>query len=141
MTFSTTHLSGFGAGTPAAPSAAPLPSGGGGGCFIATAAYGSLFEPHVKILREFRDVYLLPSKLGSKFVNFYYRHSPPIAEWIAGNSALRALVRIALAPLVGFSYLMLHTGIFGKLATLAMVALLLYGVAVVTRRRRAMNRS
>ena len=44
--------------------------GGGGGCFIATAAYGSMMEPHVKILRDFRDRFMLHNSLGKVFINF-----------------------------------------------------------------------
>lgn len=33
--------------------------GGGDGCFIATAAYGLQMEPHVKVLQEFQDRFLL----------------------------------------------------------------------------------
>jgi len=46
--------------------------GSGGGCFIATAAYGSLMEPHVKILRDFRDRFLLGNTLGDRIIRFYY---------------------------------------------------------------------
>ena len=74
--------------------------GGGGGCFIATAAYGSYLDPHVMVLRHFRDNILLKSKLGTAFVNFYYRYSPPIAEFIRQHSSLRYLVRIALTPVI-----------------------------------------
>ncbi len=74
--------------------------GSGGGCFIATAAYGSYFEPHVVTLRHFRDRYLLTNAPGRAFVAFYYRHSPPIADYIANRPALRALVRWSLTPVV-----------------------------------------
>jgi len=82
--------------------------GGGDNCFIATAAYGSYQEAHVKVLRQFRDRYLLTNAAGKSFVKFYYRHSPSIAGVIAGNSVLRAAARIALAPLYAAAYLMLN---------------------------------
>jgi uncharacterized repeat protein (TIGR02543 family) len=68
-------------------------NGGGGVCFIATAAYGSPTAEQLDILRGFRDGVLLESAAGSQFVALYYRLSPPIADFISGNSFLRTLVR------------------------------------------------
>jgi uncharacterized repeat protein (TIGR01451 family) len=73
---------------------------GGGGCFIATAAYGSALEPHVAALRQFRDRYLQRSAIGRAFIRFYYRHSPPMAAFIAAHPPLRFAVRAMLTPVV-----------------------------------------
>lgn len=69
-------------------------------CFIATAAYGSKFEPHVATLRLFRDRYLMPYAIGKAFVRMYYKISPSIADWIAESGERRAVTRWALAPVV-----------------------------------------
>lgn len=74
--------------------------GGGGGCFIATAAYGSYLDPHVMVLRHFRDDVLLQSAVGTEFVKFYYKHSPPIADFIANHPVLKMATRLALTPLI-----------------------------------------
>jgi|GEM_PF-2227251 len=82
------------------------------GCFIATAAYGSKFQPAVVLLRHFRDRYLMNSNPGLWFVSVYYQYSPPLADFIADNSILRLLTRMALTPLVALVYLLFHPRTF-----------------------------
>lgn len=69
-------------------------------CFIATAAYGSPMEPDVMVLRNFRDEILLKNDVGKKFVDAYYKVSPPIADFIREHDSLRAVVRVGLAPII-----------------------------------------
>jgi polyhydroxybutyrate depolymerase len=80
----------------------PTPtSSSGGGCFIATAAYGTPTAKQIDVLRAFRDDVLLKSTVGSRLVDFYYRTSPPIANFISQHSVVRTLVReLLIDPIV-----------------------------------------
>ena len=70
-------------------------------CFIATAVYGTDSTEEIDILREFRDVVLLPSGLGAELVSLYYKISPPIAEVISRDGFLRTAVKVGLVdPIV-----------------------------------------
>ena len=70
-------------------------------CFIATAAYGSDTAEELNVLRKFRDTVLLPNRLGTGLVAFYYKTSPPLAEFISRHEGLRTLVRVGFVdPIV-----------------------------------------
>ncbi len=97
-------------------------SSGGGGCFIATAAYGSYLDRHVNALRSFRDGYL-----EDAFVSAYYSVSPAIAEFIYASPSLKAPVRAALLPSVAVS----QSAVGMSLAAKAMLALSLALVTVL----------
>jgi uncharacterized repeat protein (TIGR02543 family) len=81
-----------------------------GGCFIATSAYDSPLHPHVRILRDFRDRYLMHRTIGRDLVELYYKYSPFFAEFIAKRKVLKVPVRVILLPFVAFSYSMVHLG-------------------------------
>lgn len=77
----------------------------------------------MKLLRRFRDEYLLTNAPGRAFVAFYYEVSPPMADWIAQHEGVRALVRIALWSLIALAWLLLNG--WGLLLVLAMGIVLL----------------
>jgi hypothetical protein len=109
--------------------------GGGGGCFIATAAYGSPFESHVKILRKFRDSCLMQTGLGRGFVNLYYKYSPSLADIIRKNDSMRAAVRWGLAPVVGVAYVAMNTSVGEKVGILVIILGLVITCYFIMRKR------
>lgn len=92
-----------------------------GGCFIATAAYGSAMAPQVDVLRAFRERYLRPYVLGRAFIHRYELWSPPLADAIRGSESGRLIVRIVLWPVVGLAWLAVQW-------PLALVLVLIAGV-------------
>ena len=76
----------------------------GGGCLIATAAYGSEMSPQVQMLREIRDNQLLQTESGSAFMgafnNVYYSFSPAIADMERENPMFKEVVKLGLTPML-----------------------------------------
>jgi phage tail protein X len=111
---------------------APFPDLKGGGCFIATAAYGFYSAPQVQALRDFRDRYLITCWPGRAFVAWYYRYGPRGADFINAHPFLKPLVRVALFPLVCGSMLLLYASAGVKIAVLLGAAL---ASVIFTRRK------
>ncbi|KPJ94916.1 MAG: hypothetical protein AMJ55_05300 [Gammaproteobacteria bacterium SG8_15] len=91
---------------------------GPGGCFIATAAYGSDMAKEVLALRQFRDQYLLKYSAGQKFVALYYRYSPPLANYISGHESLRAVIRGIISVVVAviqYPLVFMFAGLFSAI--------------------------
>jgi hypothetical protein len=64
------------------------------GCFIATACCGSENAEPVRVLRAWRDRWLLQRAWGRRFVRWYYLHSPPVARWLSEHEWARRCVRM-----------------------------------------------
>jgi hypothetical protein len=79
-------------------------------------------EPRVKLLRQFRERFLLRNAGGRTFVDFYYTYSPPIADFIARHNGVPFIVRWSLLPMVTVTWMTLN---FGPWVTIGVVVLLL----------------
>jgi hypothetical protein len=72
----------------------------GGGCFIATAAFGTSMAYEINILRSFRDNFLMRKRAGRGFISLYYMISPTIARLIERSRALKFITRTLLSPVI-----------------------------------------
>ena len=76
----------------------------GGGCLIATAAYGSELAPQVQFLREIRDNTVMSTSAGASFMTgfnqLYYSFSPTIADYERENPMFQEAVRAFITPMV-----------------------------------------
>jgi hypothetical protein len=88
----------------AQPDTPPPVNDNGGGCLIATAAYGSELAPQVQQLRELRDNTILQTKSGDSFMTtfneFYYSFSPTIADFERENPIFKEGVKVTLTPML-----------------------------------------
>ena len=101
----------------------------GGGCLIATAAFGSEMAPQVQFLREIRDNTVLQTESGTSFMTgfnqFYYSFSPAIADYERENPAFKEAVKITLTPLLTSLTLLQYADIDSESEMLG------YGIGVI----------
>ena len=101
----------------------------GGGCLIATAAFGSELAPQVQFLREIRDNTILQTESGISFMTgfnqFYYSFSPTIADYERENPAFKEVVKLTLTPLLTSLTLLQYADIDSESEMLG------YGIGVI----------
>jgi len=101
----------------------------GGGCLIATAAFGSELAPQVQFLREIRDNTVLQTESGYAFMTgfnqFYYSFSPAVADYERENPAFKEAVKLALTPLLTSLTLLQYADINSESEMLG------YGIGVI----------
>ena len=76
----------------------------GGGCLIATAAFGSEMSPQIQQLREIRDNVVMQTVSGKTFMigfnQIYYSFSPHVADYERENPVFKEAVKITLTPML-----------------------------------------
>jgi len=101
----------------------------GGGCLIATAAFGSEMAPQVQFLRELRDNTVLQTESGTSFMigfnQFYYSFSPAIADYERENPVFKEAVKITLTPLLTSLTLLQYADIDSESEMLG------YGISII----------
>jgi peptidyl-prolyl cis-trans isomerase B (cyclophilin B) len=101
----------------------------GGGCLIATAAFGSELAPQVQQLRELRDNTILSTKSGLAFMTgfnqLYYTFSPTIADFERENSIFRETVKLAITPMLASLSILNHVNIDSEQEMLG------YGISII----------
>lgn len=113
-----------------------------GPCFIAAVTSGTPMTKKLRVLRKFRDTYLLPHRLGKAFVDAYYWVSPMLTDIVTRNASLRGLARLGLIPVILGAHWLLGVPSLAPflLFTLGLVPLLLLtcglGLVVARARRR-----
>ena len=101
----------------------------GGGCLIATAAFGSELSPQVQFLREIRDNTILQTESGTSFMagfnQFYYSFSPTVADYERENPTFKEAVKLTLTPLLTSLTLLQYADIDSESEMLG------YGIGVI----------
>lgn len=71
-----------------------------GGCYVATAVYGSYDCPQVWTLRRYRDDTLAATWYGRAFIHTYYAISPTLVKWFGETEWFRKLWKPRLDRMV-----------------------------------------
>ncbi len=102
----------------------------GGGCLIATAAYGTELAPQVQQLRELRDNTLLSTESGSTFMKgfneFYYSFSPSIADMERQSPVFKEAVKLAITPMVSTLSILNYVDMDSEASVIG------YGIAIIS---------
>ena len=87
-------------------------AGQGGGCLVATAAYGTELSGRVQMLREVRDRTVMSTDAGAAFMSAfnaaYYAVSPSVADMQRQSPILNAAAGALLAPALWSAGIMAH---------------------------------
>ncbi len=75
-------------------------SNSGGGCYVATAVYGSYDCPQVWTLRRYRDDTLAKTWYGRLFIHTYYAISPTLVKWFGNTDWFRNMWKPKLDRMV-----------------------------------------
>lgn len=74
--------------------------GSSGGCYVATAVYGSYDCPEVWTLRRYRDYDLAETWYGRAFIKIYYTISPSLVKWFGHTEWFKKMWRGKLDRMV-----------------------------------------